>query len=301
MPSARQLVVALVLAAPLGVWPTPARADEELGSARALGMGDALRAAATGSAAVHLNPSGLTLIRNFVIGGGYQFRGADSTNFVEVSVADSIPSRVAAAVYFDYESADVKDGSGAKLGDRSGWESGVALALPLTEWLSLGLTPKYQSIDQPATGGGKAEGFTIDAGATLRPLSFLNIGLVGGNLVEQDSTRAPRTLGLGFALVPFPTLIVDFDMVFDFDSARLTMRPDQTETQYHFGGEYLLAQRLALRGGYVHDGVTGSNFAAFGASLVTPQLALDFGGRTQVDGPGQHATLFGVSLRLFLQ
>src|SRR5262244_3539428 len=122
MPSARQLVVALVLAAPLGVWPTPARADEELGSARALGMGDALRAAATGSAAVHLNPSGLTLI----------------PNFVEVSVADSITSRVAAAVYFDYESADVKDGSGAKLGDRSGWESGVALALPLTEWLSLG-------------------------------------------------------------------------------------------------------------------------------------------------------------------
>jgi len=298
---ARRLVATVAIATGAWVSTTTAGADEELTSPRALGMGDALRAAATGSAGIHLNPSGLTLLRSYVIEGGYQFRGADSTNFVDVSVADSITSRVAAAAYFDYESADVKDDTGVKLGERSGWESGLAVAVPLVEWLSLGLTPKYQSIDQPAMGGGRAEGFTIDAGATIRPLSFLNIGVVGANLIEQDSTRAPRTFGLGFALVPFPALLVDFDLVFDFNTARLTLRPDQAEAQYHFGGEYLLAQRVALRGGYVHDGVTGSNFAAFGASLVTPQIALDFGGRTQVDGPGQHATLFGVSLRLFLQ
>jgi hypothetical protein len=165
------------------------------------------------------------------------------------------------------------------------------------------------SITQPAcsTGAlecGKAEGFTLDAGMTARPAGFLNIGVVGANLIEMDSTHAPRNLGIGVALNPIGVLLVEFDTVFDFDTSRLlygAMR-DQTTERYQFGGEYLLAQKIALRGGYIWDGATSpsSGFATYGVSLVTPQIALDFGGRTQVDGPGGTDTFFGVSLRMFL-
>ena len=286
-----------------------ALAQDDVSATRALGMGDALRAAGVGSAGIHLNPSGLTLLRSYTVEGAFEFGGADAARNVDVSIADSTNPFVAAGVYFDYINADAKDPTGMKVGERSGWEAGLSVAAPVGDWLSLGLTPKYMSIDEPLCGSGtlqcgKAEGFTLDAGATARPVSFLNLGVVGTNLAEMDSTHAPRTLGLGAILSPINSLVVGFDTVFDFDSSRLLsagMR-DQTTESYHLGGEYLLGQRLALRGGYVWDGATSPSraFASYGVSLMTPQIALDFGGRTQVDGPGGTSTFFAVSLRMFL-
>jgi hypothetical protein len=277
-----------------------ARADEDVTGTRALGMGDALRAAAVGAAGLHLNPSGLTLLRSYVVESAFEFGGGESAKYFDVSVSDSITARGAGGVYFDYLSADIKDG-GMKVGERSGWEVGLAAAYPLADWISFGILPKYQSIDQPAQYGGKADGFTLDTGITVRPVSFLNLAAVGANLVEQDSTRAPRTFGLGLALNPIAALLIGFDVVWDFDTVRLLTGNDRTEQAYHVGGEFLIAQKLALRAGYITDGATGRDFVSWGGSLVTPQVSLDFGGRTQVDGPGDQSTLFSVSLRLFLQ
>jgi hypothetical protein len=288
---------------------TRARAQEDVSATRALGMADALRAAGVGSAGIHLNPSGLTLLRSYTVEGAFLFGGADSARNVDVSIADSTNPFVAAGVYFDYINADAKDAMGVKIADRTGWEAGLAVAAPIGDWLSIGFTPKYMSIDEAVCGSGalqcgKAEGFTIDAGATARPVSFLNVGVVGTNLAEVGSTHAPRTLGLGALVSPISSLAVGFDAVFDFDTSRLLtagMR-DQVSESYHLGGEYMFGQRLALRGGYVWDGATNPSrsYASYGASLVTPQVALDFGGRTQVDGPGGTSTFFGVSLRMFL-
>src|SRR5438874_1677777 len=86
--------------ATLGLCGGRARADIDLSSARALGMADALRGSATGASAIHLNPSGLSLMRNYVIETGYLFGGSESTNGLDISVSDSITARMAAGVYF---------------------------------------------------------------------------------------------------------------------------------------------------------------------------------------------------------
>src|SRR5262249_6848887 len=108
------------------------------------------------------------------------------------------------------------------------------------------------------------------------------------------------TFGLGAAVTLADSLLVDADAVWDFDTAALIGRPDSTEMRYHIGAELSLAQRLGLRGGYIQDDARLAKFICFGASLGSPQVALDFGLRSQVDGPGEHMTQFGLSLRLVL-
>jgi hypothetical protein len=125
----------------------------------------------------------------------------------------------------------------------------------------------------------------------------LNVAVVGANLVEQHSISAPRSVAFGAAVTSGGIFIVDFDAVLDFDSSRLLGRADEVAFQAHVGGEVLLAQRFALRAGYIHDGARDRSAIAYGASVVTPQIALDFGGRTDPDD----STMIAISLRLFLQ
>jgi hypothetical protein len=295
----RAPIAAAVLSLALGA--TAARGDIDATSVRSLSMGDALRAAAVGGAAMHLNPSGMTLLRAYQLEGSYLFRTSDSTDTFDVSVTDSVTSRVGAGVYFDYVNADARDPTGVKVGNRSGWESGVALAAPVADFLTIGVLPKYMSITQPSSAGGSAEGFTIDVGATLRPLPIVQAGVVGQNLVEMNSTRAPRQFAFGFAMNLFDAALADFDVVFDFDSARLEGRGDHHDTIYHLGGEYLLGGKVAVRAGYIHDGGLGQNDLALGTGIVTQSIAIDVGGRKPLDGPGDRSILYGVAVRLFLQ
>src|SRR5215510_14990333 len=83
-------------------------AQDDVSSTRALGMADALRAAGVGSAGIHLNPSGLTLLHSYPVEGAFEFGGADSARNVDVSIADSTNPFVAAGVYFDYLTADAR-------------------------------------------------------------------------------------------------------------------------------------------------------------------------------------------------
>src|SRR5262249_18342826 len=69
---------------------TRAQAIEEIRSPRALGMGDALRAFATGSTALHLNPSGLLLVRNYSAEGAFTF--GDGLEHIDLSISDTVTS-----------------------------------------------------------------------------------------------------------------------------------------------------------------------------------------------------------------
>jgi hypothetical protein len=263
-------------------------------------MADALHAAGTGAAAVHLNPANMVLIHGYVLEGNYLLLGNEGMQAFNLAVVDSVTSRLGAGVYFDYINSEAHNAANVKVGDRSGYESGVALALPFGDWVSIGATPKFQSIDQPVAAGGKADGFTFDVGANVHPFQVVRFGIAATNLIEQNSTRAPRTFMLGGA-VQTQSLILDFDFLYDFDSRRLFGLSDTSAARsYYLGGEYLIMERMALRVGYNHDGVLSQNLLAFGLSFVTTQAQLDFGARRGLDGPGEQSWQLGFGLRLFV-
>ncbi len=310
---------ALVLVASLAVLGRAPRAGaDDIVGTRALGMADALSAAAVGSAAVHLNPSGMTLVRGYVVEGAYGYRGTDGVSSSDASIVDTMTSRIGAGVFFNYLTASPKAGtflpgtlpSDGKV-DRSGYQLGLALALPLAEFLHLGATGKYATYESKTTGLPALDvgsGFTMDAGATLRLGSLVNLAVAGTNLIDLKTRETPVGLGFGAALFALEVLVLDFDVRFDFSSFQDAAGRDQVVPKYAFGGELFL-QSFALRAGYLND--RGARYAAgrtplplqfatFGLSIVGKGGALDAGLRQQVSGSGDHESLFNVGLRLFL-
>src|SRR5579872_6026413 len=81
---------------------TTARAQNDLVGVRALGAGEAMRAIATGAEGPLLNPAGMSLIKQYVIEAQYGFTVEPLQHAVNVSVVDSVTSRVAAGLFYSF-------------------------------------------------------------------------------------------------------------------------------------------------------------------------------------------------------
>lgn len=267
---------------------------------RAVALGEALRAVAVGSLATNLNPAGIALTRSYVIEGTFgTTRDEENGTTASVSVCDSVTTRVAACLYYDFLDGDPPTG-----GQRRLHEAGLTVAMPLAQMLAIGLNHRWVNYDANGITGVpdvSKNSYNLDAGLVLRPAQIINIAFVGYNLIGDDDdddpatpARFPIALGGGVALFPVPNLMVAADARWDLsdDSGR-----------YGGGVEYFIGaaggqQGFPLRAGYVYDDRDGASYVTGGAGYITPRVALDFGTRWQVDGGDER--LVQVGLRLFL-
>jgi hypothetical protein len=262
---------------------------------RALGMGGALRAAATGDLGPTLNPSGMSLNRSYVLEGAYQHTSEVDASFAHASVIDSTSATgLAGGLFYTYLNASPGAGSSVK-----GHQGGLALSFPFGDVLAIGGTVRYLRIDREVgdvTDGDR--GFTFDLGATIRPVPLLSVGVVGYGLndLKTKTGQAPFAVGGGVAVLPSPALIAEVDAVLTFT----TNDPNRGDLWSVMGGaEYTIVNRLAVRGGGGKDALADVGYASGGLSAISELGAVDFGFRRDVSGTVK-ATYLGVSLRLFV-
>jgi hypothetical protein len=259
-------------------------------------MGGALRGAATGDAALALNPSGMSLVRTYAVEASYlheQYTDATTHN-AHVSIVDSTSGfNLGGGVYYTYRASSRQDG-----GERSGHEAGVALSFPFFERLMVGGTVKYFRLS--TTGDplyhGVASGFSFDAGLTLKPVAGLGIGLCFTNINDLGTDRAPRTVGGGVSVGVIDDLLFTFDAMMDFTATD----PSRGNVwNLMGGGEYLFARRVALRMGGGRRGDTQAGYLAGGLSVISEVAALDVGVQQDLGGT-RREWLVGVSARIFV-
>lgn len=258
---------------------------------RPLGTGGAMRAMATGDAGPQLNPSGISLLRSYLLEGSYQYGSSADSHDARISAVDSTSGfNVGGAIYYNYHRDSPGDG-----GHETGHLFGGSLSFPLLEKIFLGGSAKYVRFTD--TTGILHTGFTFDAGLTLRPIPQLSVGAVGYNLLDRDTRWAPRAVGGGIAVLPLPTLL------FVFDSVLEKVYGDSTRDRvmyYMGGGEISFASSFAVRGGGGHDGMSGNTYFSVGVSTLSADVgALDIGLRQDVSGQ-KKATIVGISARLFV-
>lgn len=272
-----------------------ARADFVELSPRALGMGESLRAAATGALAITQNPAGIALSKTYVLEGDYGYRPDDHTNVEMVSVCDSVTARVGACLSYNHLSSDFTTNG---QGDRSRHEFGLTVGVPLGDNLTLGTTTRYvtYSEEPPATvaSNNSHDGFILDVGMTYRLLSTLNIGVAAYNLTGGDDANYARALGFGMAFNLTSSLLLAADGRYDFGT---------DNGRYGGGVEYMFSgadgqQGVPVRAGYVYDELLKASYVTGGIGLATPRVGIDVGARKQVDGIGDEL-LVEASLRLF--
>jgi hypothetical protein len=280
-------------------WST-ARADslgDDLG-VRALGQGEAVRAAAWGAAATRINPAGAALTRAYAIEGTFGFRPDDGGTIAGASICDSVTSRVAACVYYSYIDSTPEGG------ETSLHDVGLSLAVPLADKLMLGVTGRY--VDYSETGVAAAPednsrdgAFVMDAGLILRIIPELALAGVGYNLVGHDDDNFPRGLGAGLALTLADRFTLGTDAVWNLDAAE-----GETGGRYGVGAEFFASadegqQGYPIRAGYVYDAGRDAQYVTGGLGFMTPRVGLEVGLRQQVAGEGDELTVqFGLRLML---
>ncbi len=264
---------------------------------RALGMGGALRGAATGDAGPMLNPSGMALARAYAVEAAYQMDSGTSAHRPHVSVVDSTSGfGLAGGLYYTYLTA--KPGA-SKI---SGHEAGASLSVPFGQRIFIGGQLKYfrllneSLLDvDPVIPNQRIRGFTFDLGATVRPLDIVTLGVVGYNLADRNTAAAPLALGFGASVMPLPGLIVTADSVIDF-----TTYDDTRGNLISFmgGAEYSTATGIAVRAGGGKNGQRDAGYVSTGASAVSEMGAVDIGVSRDLSGTTK-LTVFAISIRLF--
>lgn len=258
---------------------------------RSLGVGGALRGAASGDSGPMLNPSGISLIRAYVAEGAYQYGSKDSSHGAHVSAVDSTSAfNIGGALTYTFQRAKPTGGA-----SQTTHLVGGSLCFPLGDLVFLGGSAKYLhfSYDDPGIEQ-KSQGFIFDAGLTIRPSPLFSLGLVGYNLSNRENNFVPLGFGGGIAVSPLPELSLLLDSVYQ----RVYGDPNR-DTYSIMGGAEYNSQAFALRLGGGRDGVSRNGYVSAGVSLVSQVGAIEAAVRQDISGD-RKSTFVGVSARLFV-
>lgn len=275
-------------------WGTLAWADGTvMPGTRSLGVGGALRGAASGDSGPMLNPSGISLIRAYVVDGAYQYGSSNSSHGAHVSVVDSTSAfNIGGALTYTFQSV--------KPGDKASQTThlfGGSLSFPLGDFAFVGGSAKYLHFvyDDPSIES-TTKGFIFDAGLTVRPIPFFSLGLVGYNLSNRENGYVPMGFGGGVSVNVVPGMLA---LLFDSVYERIYGDPSRDKAYWFMGGAEFSAQTMAFRLGGGRDGVNRTGYLSGGASFVSQLGAVEIALRQDISGD-RKSTFIGVSGRLFV-
>ena len=302
----------------------PARAQNDFVGTRAMGMGEAQRATATGASGPLMNPAGMSLVRQYVIEGMYGIKIETVGHHANLSVVDSITARVAAGLFYSFIYETPKLGfnwAGGKIDSeqitRTGHAAGLSLSLPLGDHFILGATAKYLHLDTtaPLPMGtvpdhltlDSVNGVTFDVGMIVRLGDRFNVGLIGYNLWDHGSRESPLSLGIGLAYVPLPTLSINFDTVINFTgyqnykidmmTGKVTL-DQRTTARLGPGIEWVAGSKVPLRAGVVYDSGLPATYLTLGLGYLSTAFGIDLSYRGKVQGGIENFLMLGI--RIFI-
>ena len=290
-----------------------ALADAIMGP-RAMAMGGAHTGLPNDNAALFFNPAGISYGKKYAIELGYQHSFNLKSHLAHVSVVDSKSSKIGGAVSFSYlhsfpDSAeygelkrtgiDVRAAASYALGDR--FFFGITNKLVTRKIDPREADPKNEK-DDPLPENWKK--YSLDVGLLFAVSNGITIGVSGRNLTLPRTEDLPTELaaGIGIAIGP-----VGFaaDYVADFT----TIGGKAVGHSAHGGAEVFLFNRVALRAGYMLNGLTPDDAGGYGfshwitggAGYVHKSFAVDAAYKRKIYGVGSDTgDTFNVTLRFFL-
>lgn len=286
---ARSICCASALALiPSVAWGQVQTAPETPVTARTMALGGGTHAIAQSTSALYVNPAAMSQTRVYHVDSSVLWDPSTDRWSFGGAVVDSTRT-VGAGLAYHYSLLD---------GDTRNHDVRVALGATLTEGVSLGVTGRYLDYIGPATANGVRgaaySGFTVDVGVSLKPWSWLALGVTGYSLSDPDTALSPLSIGGGIGIIPVDTLHVVADTVWDVSTFA-----DGPRARWS-GGVELLANRVPLRIGYTYDGIRRDNavhLITAGIGYIDQMFAVEAALRQEVSG-GSQSTLL-LNLRYF--
>jgi len=268
-------------------------------SPRTAAMGGSLRAFSNSTDALFTNPANMATSRVYHIGATAQLWPEASRQTYGLAIVDSIvsASRLAGGLAGSWTRQDPEGV------DRSAFDVRFALAYPFSEHFYMGAGARYLSLKQAGYPSGlfdlhpseaarglrnKAivQGFTFDAGMTLKPVKELALSLVGYNLTDPGTGFLPLMFG-GGAAYGTNEFTIEADLLGDFTTY------DDTKVRAMGGGEILLDNHFPLRAGYRYDQGQASHALTGGFGYVDTAYSIDLAIQRVIVGEAATAVVIG--------
>ena len=285
----------------------------EIETGRSAAMGGAVRALGNAVTGLYSNPANIALTRVYHLQGLAQIWPEARRQMYGASAVDSVTGRLAGAIGAHY---GVLDPDGI---DRKWTDVRVALGFPISERFYAGVTAKYLKLRDngfPRPGYGLprsyasagladaaiVDGFTFDAGITVKPSNALFIGVVGTNLTSPGHGFQPLMLG-GAVGYGNNDITAEVDVVADFTTYTDANGSSRTNMRALAGFEYLAADHFPLRVGYRYDAEPSLHAISAGVGYIDPQFSIDLSVRRTVSGkePFGPVTAVIIDLQYFLE
>ena len=273
-----------------------ALAMDDFAGTRAIGMGDAGRAYAVGDTGPLLNPSGMSLVKNFqVLEGSYGYGSRLHAHTLHASMVDNTSGfGIAGGLYYTYR---LSEPGGGLTGDDH--EGRLALSVPIASRATFGGTVKYFKLSGIEAPDDRKGGVTFDLGLTVTLLPKLSVAVVGSNLRDLHNSNATQGIGYGIALIPTADVVITAD---GFTSLTPDNHTGYKGTSVMVGGDLTLGGKFDVRLGGGYDAATKNGYGSAGVSVVSEIGAIDGGIRQDlfIHEGGRRATVAAISLRLFI-
>ncbi len=266
------------------------RAQEAPVTTRTMALGGGTYGAAMSTSGVYANPGAMGLARVYHVDSAVLYQPNLSRWAFGSTVVDTT-RRIGAGLSYNYGTIGGDD--------RTSHDARLALSASITEGLAVGVTGRYMSHSGAGAADGQPgvayDGFTVDAGLALRPVSFLSLGVTGLSLTNPGTRLSPRALGAGVGVYPAESLGMVADAYWDLHDV------EQPRMRWSGGVELLLA-RAPLRLGYTYDETRGDravHLVTAGIGYIDPSFAVEAALRQEVSG-GNDTTIL-LNLRYFMR
>lgn len=248
--------------------------------ARNIAMGGAYESLGYGAEVIGGNPAALSLFKRYQIeaNGAWDIPSGYATG--SVSLADSVSSALAMGISYHFVTYGAFERRWAHL-------TTVAVALPLAEWLHLGLAGRHQVI----TGASNTNSITLTAGLVIKPWEWLSLGFSGHNLIPNYNSDVTRF----FVASISGQFAGQLSPVFDL---KLDLNQPTPRFAYQAGLEWLIAMRFPLRVGYQLDAIGNHQYLSGGVGWFVEGSGFDVSYRHEL--LGQEGRLLALTVKLQL-
>jgi len=268
-----------------------AHAQEVAATSRSAGMGEALTAGGSGSAALWHNPAAITSAVMYAAEAGYAYDAPTASSGMTASLLDtkSNPS-LGLGLAFTYETT-----TSDRVTQHEGFHFRGGIGVPLiTDFLMVGTTLRYSNINNEERDD--LEALLLDVGLLVKLTDMISVGVTGLNLVNGGyNDEMPTSIATGMAFGHFDYGInLNADVVFNISGSN-----EQTRL-WRVGGEYLLMRQVPVRVGFQHDEQPGTSHLTFGAGFRDRDRAVGIDAAFQQNLNQSSDRAFIASLSLFL-
>ena len=247
-----KLACSLVATLMLMGFPSGASAQTEMTGVRAMGMGEAFTASATGTGALFHNPAGISALMMYSMEAAYVHDLSTGVNVLHASITDGKSNAwLGGGVGYSYSTSSDE----AELAGFTGHDFYSALSVPAVPgWVMVGVTMHY--LDYNRFDENVADGVTLDAGLLVSLGDFITFGAAGRNLIDIDGLHRTKEAKFGLSFHNY-MFSVNADTFVNFGEEDPTV-------SFAAGAEVLIGSVVPVRLGYLNNRFTSHSSISTG-------------------------------------